>query len=119
MGILQNPPHRVSVKPKVETTDAYGTTVQELPQIQVTGTLQPIDLEEADVRGVQVDTMYRFITKDPWPGGPYSEVFIIQGPRGTTGRWFDQYGEARGYGTGSARMHRQDVRLTAKGTEVK
>lgn len=119
MGVLQNPPHRIEVTPKIKTEDAYGTTVTAGPKVQITGTMQPIDLEEADVSGVQVDTMYRFITKDPWPGGPYSEVFVLQGPRGTTGRKFDQFGEARGYGTGSRRMHRQDVRLTAQGTEVK
>lgn len=119
MGILQNPPHRVEVRPKIESTDKYGSTVSFGTPVIVTGTLQPVELEEADVRGVQVDTMYRFITKSAWPGGPYSEVYILQGPPGTTGRKFDQFGEARGYGTGSPRMHRQDVRLTAQGTEVK
>lgn len=119
MGILQNPPHRVEVTTRVATETAHGTEYVPGPKQLVSGTLQPVELEESDVRGVQVDTMYQFITKDPWPGGPYSEVFILQGPPGTTGRWFDQFGEARGYGTGSPRTHRQDVRLTAQGTEAK
>lgn len=119
MGILQNPPHRVEVTPKIKTEDAYGTTVTNGPKVMVNGTLQPVEFDEADARGVQVDTSYRFITKDPWPGGPYSEVFVLQGPRGTTGKRFDQHGEARGYGTGSARVHRQDVLLTAQGAEVR
>ena len=119
MGVLQNPPHRVVVTPKIKAEDDYGTTVTDGTPVTIYGALQPVSVDEADKRGVQVDTSYRFITKSEWPGGPYSEVFVLQGPRGTTGKRFDQHGEARGYGTGSPATHRQDVLLTAKDAEVR
>lgn len=118
MGVLQNPPHRVLVTTMKKVETRYGSSYEPGEKVTVYGSMQPINAEEANHRGVQVDMTYRFICK-AWPGGPYSEVFVLQGPPGTTGRWFDQKGDPRGYSTGSRLTHRQDVILTSRGTEVK
>ena len=111
MGVLNNPPHLVEVKTKVEVKGTYGTTLKPGPVYVVPGALQPINTTEAGDLGLGVATTYRFICKDEWPGGPTSEITVLVGPPGVTLARMDQHGDARGYSTGSRRMHRQDVLL--------
>lgn len=118
MGVLQNPPHSVQVTTRKKVAGKYGTELVPDRTFTVHGSMQPISTEEAHARGVSTDTTYRFICRE-WPGGPYSEVFVMVGPPGTTGTNFDQHGDARGYSTGSRLTHRQDVILKKQGTEAK
>lgn len=119
MGVLNNPPHEIIVVPMVKSQDAYGTMVVPGEPVTVYGAVQPIDSKEAAERGVRVDTTYRFICKQEFPGGPYSELTVVKGPQGTVGEKFDVEGDARGYSTGSRRVHRQDVLITRQGAKVK
>ena len=122
MGILQNPTHRVQVIVKKEGEDKYGTTAVVHRTVDVSGTMQiagnGFSTDEVNDLRNQINSTYRFICKE-WPGGPHSEVFVLKGPPGTTGRYFSQHGDTRGYGTGSERVHRQEVTLMVSGAEVK
>ena len=118
MGVLRNPPHRVLVRTRKEVQGAYGPEYVYGETHVVDGTLQPMSTSEESALNVSTHTTYRFICKSVWPGGPYSEVTVLNGPEGTVGVRFDQHGDARGYSTGSRRTHRQDVVLARLASEV-
>ena len=113
MGLLDDPPHTVTVQPYARNTeDAYGTTWGPTGEpVQVAGALQPNDVQVTASSGTQLQVQERFlfITRS-WPWGPHTRV---TGPDGTE---YEQDGVARRYGM-SERTRHDDVVLKVVGAD--
>lgn len=117
MSLLETPPHRVRVTPKVIIRDAYGETLADGEPVEVPCALQSLTADErADLSTAQSTATHRAIART-WPGGLNSTVEVLDGPAEVHGRTLDQSSRARYYGMSQATTH-ADVMLTDRGTPI-
>lgn len=109
-SLLTRRPHTVTVIPQERTRDAHGAAVwTDLDPTEVHGTVQPLSANETYQLGLTAETVYRFLTVGPWPGGVHSRIEW-------DGREWVQVGEALHHTTGRLTRH-VVVRFKAKGAE--
>lgn len=108
MSLLRSGPHSVLVIPNWVVVDELGSELSgDEPPSQVDGVMiQPVSSADSDLAlGTVGADVYRVIGAGTWPGGPYSTVFIQDGPPNMVGREFDQDGPARIHGASPRTAH--------------
>lgn len=114
MSLLDNGPHKITVIPKLESDDGYGSiTYEDGDPVDVWGSVQSLSASEAETMGVQAQNSKIFITRGPWPWALTSSI-IWEGAQGEwPGRKWDQQGEAKNYDM-SPRTAHVDVIFTSR-----